>query len=132
MTCESVDDGEFIQITRHLSPEEFEKIDKENAEDLRHYRRIIIHKEGIEKLMKYQEEAGTMAERLLNGVPVHYKLLLVNDTYVHMSVDNFCVNIRRYWKPLGSTELKPTRMGVTLKPLEFIRLLGNMQRYICV
>ena len=125
MNVSVVENGQYVMITRWLTAEEKSRLERSSAtslDEVRPYHRICVHKDGWRQLVNHLGALREMADLMVDSIPASYQLHLCNDIYLNIKADTYHVNIRRYWKPINESEARPTRIGVTLKPMEFVRL----------
>ena len=53
---------------------------------------------------------------------------LGGNVYVSKQSNSICVDLRCWWRPTDSQELKPTRKGITLRPAEFRLLIESIEK----
>ena len=118
-----IDGGKYVRLTRHLSAEERNNIDTASTDDVRPYRRICVGIDGWLRMLEIQPRLVEISDLLMDSVPITYQLELGSNVFLKIEPGSFHVNIRQYFKPANQDVVHPTRTGVTLKPVEFCKLM---------
>jgi len=79
------------------------------------------------RLREMVHEIDQHVTALVRDEDVAYRSHIGGANYISVSTGIFCVDFRRYFKPSGEVDVKPTRRGVALHLKEWWQLQAMMQ-----